>query len=64
MDYREHLGKIEKLAYQLWEKEGRPEGQAMRFWLKAEKHLSEDAFLEHELEVEEEEGGLIPKAKP
>ena len=61
MEYREHLGKIEKLAYQLWEKEGRPEGQALGFWLKAEKLLSDDAFLEHELEVEEDEGGLIPK---
>jgi hypothetical protein len=61
MGYREHLGDIEKLAYQLWEKEGRPEGQAMTYWLKAEKMLFDDAFLELEIKVEEEEGGVIPK---
>jgi hypothetical protein len=61
MEYREHMRDIEKLAYQLWEREGHPEGHALHFWLKAEKLLSEDAFLEHELEVEEEEGGLIPR---
>jgi hypothetical protein len=61
MEYREHMRDIEKLAYKLWEREGRPEGQALSYWLKAEKLLSDDAFLEHEIEVEEEEGGLIPK---
>jgi hypothetical protein len=59
MDYRDHLQKIEKLAYKLWEREGRPEGRAMTNWLRAEKMLSDDAFLEHEIEVEEEEGGLV-----
>ena len=27
------------LAYQLWEQAGRPEGQAERFWLEAEKRI-------------------------
>ena len=61
MDYRDHLQKIEKLAYKLWEREGCPEGRALAFWLKAEKLLSDDAFLENELEVEVEEGGIVPK---
>jgi hypothetical protein len=63
MDYRDHLQKIETLAYKLWEREGRPEGRAMANWIKAERLLSDAAFLEHELEVEEEEGGIIPKTQ-
>ncbi len=62
MGNHEGLARIEKLAYQLWEKEGRPQGEALTYWLKAEKLLSDDAaFLERELEVEEEEGGIVPK---
>jgi hypothetical protein len=62
MDYRDHLQRIEKLAYKLWEKEGRLEGRAMANWIKAERLLSDDeSFLEHELEVEEDEGGIVPK---
>lgn len=64
MDYRAHLQKIEKLAYTLWEREGRPEGQAMANWIKAEQLLSDDAYLEHEKEVEVEEGGIVPKTQP
>jgi hypothetical protein len=62
MKSHDDLRQIERLAYRLWEKEGRPPGRALINWLKAEKLLSEDKFLEHELEVEVEEGGLVPKA--
>jgi len=31
-----------RLAYELWEKEGRPLGRDMEFWLKAEMHLHEE----------------------
>jgi hypothetical protein len=61
MDQHHRLQEIETLAYHLWEREGRPPGRALANWLKAERLLSDDAFLEHELEVEEEEGGLVPK---
>ncbi len=30
---------IAKLAYQLWENAGRPEGRAEEFWYEAERHL-------------------------
>ena len=62
MTSHEHLEKIEQLAYRLWEKEGRPQGRALANWLKAERLLSDDAFLQHELDVEAEEGGLVPKS--
>jgi 2-amino-4-hydroxy-6-hydroxymethyldihydropteridine diphosphokinase len=60
---REDVGRIEQLAYKLWEREGRPEGQALAYWLKAEHLLSDDNFLEHELDVEVEEGGIVPKTQ-
>ena len=59
----EHLREIEQLAYKLWEREGRPEGRATTNWVKAERLLSNDAFLKHELEVEVEEGGIVPKTE-
>lgn len=43
----EKLGKVERIrqrAHQLWEREGRPDGQADRYWLEAERQvMSEDA---------------------
>lgn len=30
---------IEEYAYYLWEKEGKPEGRNLEFWLKAEKEF-------------------------
>ena len=63
MDYRDHLQEIEKLAYRLWEREGRPPGRAMANWLKAERMLSDEAFLEQELETETFEGGIVPKTR-
>ncbi len=64
MTSRDDVGKIEQLAYRLWEREGRPEGRALAHWIKAERLLSDDAFLEHELDVEVEEGGIVPGTKP
>jgi hypothetical protein len=63
MTSREHLGTIEQLAYKLWEREGRPEGRALAYWLKAERLLSDEAFLKNELEVEVEEGGIVPQTQ-
>jgi len=31
--------RIQKLAYQIWEKEGRPQGRAEEHWRQAEKQL-------------------------
>ena len=48
--------RIERLAHQIWESEGRPEGQAARHWNMAERLV----------EVEEEEAGTAsasPAAK-
>jgi 2-amino-4-hydroxy-6-hydroxymethyldihydropteridine diphosphokinase len=63
MTSREDIGKVEQLAYKLWERDGRPEGQAVVYWIRAERLLSEDAFLKHELEVEVEEGGIVPETR-
>jgi 2-amino-4-hydroxy-6-hydroxymethyldihydropteridine diphosphokinase len=53
--------KTARLAYQIYEDEGRPEGRALDHWLQAQKQLQDDAFLEQELRTEEAEGGLVPK---
>ncbi len=62
MDQHDRTREIETLAYQLWEREGCPSDRSLENWLRAERLLSDDAFLEHELEVEVEEGGIVPKA--
>jgi hypothetical protein len=55
--------RVKRLAQEIYEREGRPEGRAREHWLAAEKQLKdEDRFLEEELRVEEAEGGLVPKA--
>jgi hypothetical protein len=46
--------RIERLAHQIWESEGRPEGQAERHWSMAERLV----------EVEEEEAGAALAALP
>jgi hypothetical protein len=33
---------VQMRAYQLWEKDGRPEGQAFEHWLQAERELDAD----------------------
>ena len=37
MDERENL--IRQRAYELWERDGKPEGQEMHFWLEAEREI-------------------------
>lgn len=37
---------IRNLAYLNWERAGRPEGDGVEFWLKAEEELNYEAFLE------------------
>jgi 2-amino-4-hydroxy-6-hydroxymethyldihydropteridine diphosphokinase len=64
MTSRDDIGKVEQLAYRMWEREGRPEGRALAYWIKAERLLSDDAFLNNELEVEVEEGGIVPRTQP
>jgi hypothetical protein len=53
---------VERLAYEIYEQEGRPEGHALAHWKEAEKQLSDQDFLEEELKVEEFEGGVVPKS--
>jgi hypothetical protein len=64
MDSHDHFGEIEALAYHLWEREGRPPGRALTNWVKAERLLSDDAFLEQELQTEVAEGGIVPGTRP
>ena len=35
----QHEDRVRERAYQLWEKEGRPEGQHLRHWRRAEEEL-------------------------
>jgi hypothetical protein len=39
--YPEIRRRIEEHAYSLWEADGRPEGRALEYWLRAEQALSE-----------------------
>jgi len=43
---------VQMRAYQLWEKDGRPEGQAFEHWLQAERELDADW-----LALEQDHGG-------
>jgi hypothetical protein len=35
----EHEDRVRQRAYELWEKDGRPEGQHLRHWQRAEEEL-------------------------
>jgi len=48
---------LEELAYRLWEKAGRPHGQAQHFWEKARNILWHAQARIHEFRVEPEEPG-------
>lgn len=48
---------ISRRAYELWEKEGRPEGSDMRHWLQAEQELGSGRFEEG---ASHEPGASIP----
>jgi hypothetical protein len=40
-----HHDEIEKLAYQFWEKRGRPDGSPWFDWLQAEQQLLHERYL-------------------
>jgi len=40
---------IQRRAHELWEREGRPEGFALRHWLDAERRVREEAAYAAEL---------------
>jgi hypothetical protein len=53
---------VAKLAYELWERNGRPSGSAERDWLMAEEILdfldpAKPPFADHSLEANEEQDG-------
>jgi hypothetical protein len=50
-DDREH--RIRELAQAIWEQEGRPEGQAERHWLTAEKVVEADERAKPEVSMEQ-----------
>ncbi len=64
MDQHDRIREIEALAYHLWEREGHPPGRALTNWLRAERLLSDDVFLEQELQNEVFEGGIVPTTQP
>jgi hypothetical protein len=41
------LHRIREIAYELWEKEGSPEGRDEEFWLRAEQIEAQNAALPH-----------------
>ena len=40
--------RIEEQAYSLWETDGRPEGRALEYWLRAEQAVSEQPISDEE----------------
>jgi hypothetical protein len=64
MDQHDRIREIEALAYHLWEREGCPPGRALTNWIRAERLLSDDVFLQQELQTEVFEGGIVPLTQP
>ena len=59
--------RIEKIAYQLWEQEGRPDGHSERLWLAAEaQHEADAAKAKYEAEIAKDRAATKPAgaAKP
>jgi len=46
----DHQFEIAKRAYEIWERDGYPEGRALDHWLRAEAELSVDPPLENALQ--------------
>jgi len=40
MQVRDQRKRIEKRAYELWERAGRPEGRALEYWVQAEVEIA------------------------
>lgn len=53
---------VERLAYRIYEEEGRPEGRALDHWFEAQRLLQDNLFLEQELLNEEAEGGIVAQS--
>jgi hypothetical protein len=50
-----HEERTRERAYEIWERAGRPEGEAMQHWLQAEAEIvAEEKGLEQEVELEAE----------
>lgn len=48
-----HEERIRERAYEIWEREGRPEGKSVDHWLQAEAEVSADETgLEQEIKLE------------
>lgn len=56
----QHENRVRERAYELWEKEGRPEGDHLRHWRQAEQELGDKSSAEENdrapREPEETEG--------
>lgn len=50
-----HEERIRERAYEIWEREGRPEGKSTDHWLRAEAEVSaEEKGLDQEIKLEAE----------
>ncbi|MGE5271694.1 MAG: DUF2934 domain-containing protein [Thiohalocapsa sp.] len=48
-----HDERIRERAYEIWEREGRPEGKSVEHWMQAEAEVSaEETGLEQEIKLE------------
>ena len=57
--------RIEKIAYQLWEQEGRPDGHSERLWLAAEaQYEAENAKAKYEAEIAKDRARQPAGTKP
>jgi hypothetical protein len=57
-------GKIQELAYRLWQDDGAPEGRAMDYWLQAEAALTAIAVAVEPKAPAKPKAEVKPKAEP
>ena len=55
--------RIEEHAYSLWEADGRPDGRALEYWLRAEQAVSEQPVSEQVQETSRSKGAARPKVR-
>lgn len=63
----DRLRRIREIAYDLWEKEGRPEGREHEFWLRAEEIVdgkTDEARSESEDRLDRESADSFPASDP
>ncbi|GAB0113325.1 DUF2934 domain-containing protein [Acidisoma sp. C75] len=64
-DDQDRLQRIRDIAYDLWEKEGRPEGRDHEFWVRAEAMVDKGETGEASSErVDEESAESFPASDP